>query len=175
MEQPEGFVVPGQESKVLRLWKAIYGLKQASRAFHEELKREFEHIELIRSEADFCVYRWEDEDGTVVIIIVHVDDMGAGSNSLNKLTEVKERLRRRFEVSDLGDIKLFLGIQIIRDYDARTISLSQKHFILDVVERFSMLTLNPVATPLPAGAVLTHKDCPEEGSQEQQEMKRYLY
>ena len=39
MDQPEGFVVKGQESKVCRLLKSLYGLKQAPKQWHEKFDR----------------------------------------------------------------------------------------------------------------------------------------
>ena len=72
MEQPKGFAAPGQEHKVLRLWRALYGLKQASLAWwctlDESLKElRFEHL---KSEAGIFFYR---KKGTNVVVgIIYV-------------------------------------------------------------------------------------------------------
>ena len=46
MEQPEGFIVPGQEKKVCRLVKSLYGLKQAPKQWHEKIE---EHTSELQS------------------------------------------------------------------------------------------------------------------------------
>ncbi|CAI7867563.1 unnamed protein product, partial [Closterium sp. NIES-54] len=52
-------------------------------------------------------------------------------------------------MKDLGDLKYYLGMEITRDRKARTISLSQKFYINNVLKRFEMELCTPMATPLP--------------------------
>ena len=56
MQQPEGFVVKGQESKVCRLIKSLYGLKQAPRQWHEKFNNTLTTAGFCVNEADKCVY-----------------------------------------------------------------------------------------------------------------------
>ena len=74
MEQPEGFIVPGQEKKVCRLVKSLYGLKQALMQWHEN----FDSVMMTNGfkiiECEKCVYVKNTERG-FVIICLYVDDI----------------------------------------------------------------------------------------------------
>ena len=78
MEQPEGFITPGQEHKVCLLQKAIYGLKQASRAWNLQIHTVLVGLGFTRAYSDARVYvyigRSQDGEG-IVIIILYVDDL----------------------------------------------------------------------------------------------------
>ncbi|GKC69754.1 zinc finger, CCHC-type containing protein [Tanacetum coccineum] len=75
MKQPEGFVMPGHESKVCKLKKSLYGLKQAPKQWHQK----FDDVVLSNgfslNQADKCVYSKFDASGKGVIICLYVDDM----------------------------------------------------------------------------------------------------
>jgi hypothetical protein len=56
IDQPDGFVVKGQESKVCKLLKSLYGLKQAPKQWHEKFDRTLTSMSFVTNEADKCVY-----------------------------------------------------------------------------------------------------------------------
>jgi hypothetical protein len=56
MEQPDGFVVKGQESEVCKLLKSLYGLKQAPKQWHEKFDTTLTSAGFAINEADMCVY-----------------------------------------------------------------------------------------------------------------------
>jgi hypothetical protein len=56
MQQPDGFVAPGQENKVYRLRKSLYGLKQAPKQWYEKFDRTVTSTSFVVNEADTCVY-----------------------------------------------------------------------------------------------------------------------
>jgi hypothetical protein len=67
MQQPDGFVAPGQENKVCRLQKSLYGLKQAPKQWHEKLNRTVTSVGFVVNEADtYVYYRFGGSDGVVV-------------------------------------------------------------------------------------------------------------
>ena len=74
MEQPEGFIVPGQEKKVCRLVKSLYGLKQAPKQWHEKFDRAVISEGFKINECDKCIYMKNTNKG-YVIIFLYVDDM----------------------------------------------------------------------------------------------------
>jgi hypothetical protein len=79
MDQPEGFIIPGQESKVCRLHKCIYGLKQASRVWGDLFTDFIEHHGFQRSEADPCLFsRVRGTERT--FLTTWVDDVIVASN-----------------------------------------------------------------------------------------------
>lgn len=156
MEQPEGFVIPGLEDKVARLLKTIYGLKQASRVWNVQIDAFLKEIGFTRTYSDTGVYVYRRQEGNIVIMLVlYVDDMAIMGNSLTEINRIKVILKTRYEMSDLGELKDFLGIRITRDRLKRTLRIDQKTYLEEVLERFGMTDANPARTPLPAGCVLT--------------------
>jgi len=108
MEQPEGFAVPGQERKVLHLWRALYGLKQAGLAWwctlDESLKElGFEHL---KSEAGIFFYK---KKGTNIVIgIIYVDNALFCSPSKAVVDAIKAQFMHKWECRDLGEPNEFL-------------------------------------------------------------------
>jgi hypothetical protein len=152
MEQPIGFVVAGQEHKVCKLQKALYGLKQASRAWNLQFHGVLTELSFTRTYSDAGVYVYHlREGGDSVIVILYVDDITILGNSISKINALKKSLSNRYEMTDLGEIQSYLGVNITRDRANRTMEIDQKEYIQTIVERFGMRDANPVYTPLPAG------------------------
>jgi hypothetical protein len=72
MEQPDGFVVKGQESKVCKLLKSLYGLKQAPKQWHDKFDTTPMSAGFAINEADRCVY-YRCGGGEGVILCLYVD------------------------------------------------------------------------------------------------------
>ena len=75
MEQPEGFKVKGQEDKVVRLNRAIYGLKQAALAWWKELDQSVKQLGFKRLYADAGIFVCRHKDGTILVMLAYVDDI----------------------------------------------------------------------------------------------------
>ncbi|GJW28489.1 zinc finger, CCHC-type containing protein [Tanacetum coccineum] len=75
MNQPQGFIMPGNENKVCKLIKSLYGLKQAPKQWHQKIYEVVLSNGYLLNQADKCVYSKFDETGKGVIIFVYVDDM----------------------------------------------------------------------------------------------------
>ena len=90
MEQPEGFIVSGQEKKVCLLVKSLYGLKQAPIQWHEKFDRVMMTNGFKINECDKCVYVKNTEHG-FVIICLYVDDiliMGSNNEIIKTTKEI---------------------------------------------------------------------------------------
>ena len=110
MEQPEGFIVPGQEKKVCRLVKSLYGLKQAPMQWHEKFDCVMTNGFKI-NECDKCVYVKNTERGFVIICLYVDDILIMGSN--NKIIKTtKEMFNTKFDMKDLGVADVIFGIKI---------------------------------------------------------------
>jgi hypothetical protein len=156
MEQPEGFAAPGMENKVGRLIKAIYGLKQASRQWYQHLRKtllDAGFLELIASDVSIFILR--DEDGGMIIILVYVDDMALFATALRLITQFKKLIGSHYKYTDLGEIKQFLGLNIIRDRKNKTITIDQRHYIHKIVDRFNMSSSRGALTPMEQGRLLS--------------------
>src|SRR5277367_6415194 len=79
---------------------------------------------------------------------MHVDDMTIYASNGNLITKTETELDQAFEISKLGDIKQLLGMEIHRDRDARTITLTQTQYIIKILCAAGMENCNPVATPM---------------------------
>ncbi|KAK1662259.1 hypothetical protein QYE76_050418 [Lolium multiflorum] len=101
MDQPDGFVVNGQEGKVCKLLKSLYGLKQAPKQWHEKFERTLTAEGFVVNEADKCVY-YRHGGGEGVILCLYVDDILIFGTNLNIIKKTKDFLSRCFEMKDLG-------------------------------------------------------------------------
>uniref|UniRef100_I1PZ27 Reverse transcriptase Ty1/copia-type domain-containing protein n=1 Tax=Oryza glaberrima TaxID=4538 RepID=I1PZ27_ORYGL len=88
MDQPDGFVDEGQEGKVCKLLKSLYGLKQARKQWHEKFDKTLTSAGFAVNEADKCVY-YRHGGGEGVILCLYVDDILIFGTNLEVINEVK--------------------------------------------------------------------------------------
>lgn len=125
MQQPDGFIVEGKEDQVCSLKKSLYGLKQSPRQWYKWFDQFMLGHEFSRCEYDSCVYMKKVSDGSLVYLLLYVDDMLVVAIDMFKVKKVKEMLKGEFEMKDLGPAKKLLGMEIIRDRKRRSLYLSQ--------------------------------------------------
>jgi hypothetical protein len=149
MRQPRFFVQPGEESKVCLLKKGLYGLKQGQRCWNQKLDDMLQKAGFNCSEqrADICVYVKTGPDNELTILLVYVDDILVASNCESSSTAIKKELMAAFDIRDLGELKLFLGIQVERTKDGGYFLHQSKH-AQDILEYFGMENCNSVQTPM---------------------------
>lgn len=146
MEPPEGSDIPS--GFVLKLNKSLYGLKQSPKCFNESLDKWLQSEEFVPSSADSCLYTYT--NGQVFIMLtVHVDDQLIASNNREALNAFKTRLNARFECKDQGPVNYFLGFNVIRDREKKTLSISQEHYLEQMLRKFNMADCHPTKTTLP--------------------------
>lgn len=172
MKQPDGFP-QGSPDQVLCLIKAIYGLRQSPRLWHEKLDSVLVSMgfQNIRSDAAVWVF---DKDGIRVIVPVFVDDITLVSKSKAKIGEVKGELKEHFKLRELGPIEWLLGVKVDRDRANRTLTLSQRKYTLDILERYGFADAHPVSTPMNPGVVLMKEQSPST-QEEVKEMESIPY
>ena len=144
MQQPEGFVLPGQEGKVCRLIKSIYGLKQDSRVWNVKFNEFIISFGLKRTQCDSCIYychlRQGEIDKEITFFILYVDDGLILSNVNHVLLDMMEFLGKEFEIRSLPADR-FIGVDINRNRSQRTIHLSQPDYIKTILQRHGQLSL----------------------------------
>jgi hypothetical protein len=158
MEQPEGFH-QGAYDEFLQLLKGIYGLKQSPRIWHKKLDQELQSIGFVKVQCDHSIWVFN-KNNTKVIIPVFVDDMTIASKSKAAIQHVKDELKKRFKLRDLGPTSFLLGVAIERDRAKRTITLSQRQYTLNLLERYSHSGCSTVSTPMEPGCHLTADQAP---------------
>ena len=112
MSQPMGFEVKGQEHKVCKLKRSIYGLKQSSRKwyfrFHDSIiSHGFEMIE-----EDHCVYLKRSKK-SVLILSLYVDDILIVGNDMDSIVVTKKWLSSTFKMKDIGEGILCSGLRLL--------------------------------------------------------------
>ena len=113
MKQSEGCIAPGQENKVCKLKMSLYGLKQASKQWHEKFDQTVYSNGFILVSVDKCVYT-KFIDNEYVIISLYVDDMLVFGTSMDVVYSTKRFLASKFDMKDMGEASVILGIKIIR-------------------------------------------------------------
>ncbi|CAM8976219.1 unnamed protein product [Rhodiola kirilowii] len=151
MDQPQGFVDSNRSSYVCKLKKALYGLKQSPRAWFQKLQHSLLQHGFKPCISDVSLFI-KHHGSDVVYVLVYVDDLIiTGSNSVFIDNFVKY-LNSVFSLKDLGDLNFFLGIEVHRS--SSSLFLSQRKYILDLLDRSNMMGAKPIASPAEPGSRL---------------------
>jgi hypothetical protein len=134
MRQPEGYHTGGP-NMVFRLRKLLYGLKQAARQWNKKLRSVLEAIGYSRLRSDNSIYIYSKGD-IKVIVPVFIDGITLVSKSESAMASAVTELSKHFKLRDLGSTTLLLGIQVKQDRSNGSISLSQEHYIRELLFLF---------------------------------------
>lgn len=121
---------------IVKLRKSLYGLKQAGEVFYQFLKQILLDANLVRTVNDICVFNWKDPStGQIVIVLLWVDDILITGNCRAKINELKEFISSRVtKLKVLGEIKRFVGLDIVRDRVGRKLEITQKPFSKSIID-----------------------------------------
>ncbi|XP_076934200.1 uncharacterized protein LOC143600374 [Bidens hawaiensis] len=114
--QPLGFVDPIFKDKVCLLNKALCGLHQAPRAWHDTLSQHLLDKGFLRGTMD-CTLFTKEVDGHLLIVQVYVEDIIFGSTNDALCRDFVEVMKLKFEMSAIGELKFFLGLQVKQESD----------------------------------------------------------
>ncbi|CAI7843347.1 unnamed protein product [Closterium sp. NIES-54] len=92
---------------------------------------------------------------TPFFVLVYVEDLVFATADRVALADAKSKLQKRHMCTDLGELRHYLGMQVTRDRAARTITLSQSHMVLQVLQRFGLQHSTLQRTPLAVDHKLT--------------------
>ncbi|GJZ84120.1 retrovirus-related pol polyprotein from transposon TNT 1-94 [Tanacetum coccineum] len=140
--QPDGFVDP---EKVYHLRKALYGLKQALRAWYDELSNFLMSKGFTKGTIDptlFTIRYGED----ILLVQIYVDDIIFGSTNSKFSKRFEKLMHSRFEMSLIGEMKFFLGLQIHQS--PRGIFINQAKYALEILKKHGMDKCDSIGTPL---------------------------
>ncbi|GJY51077.1 retrovirus-related pol polyprotein from transposon TNT 1-94 [Tanacetum coccineum] len=145
MNQPEGFIAPGQEGKVCRLVKSLYGLKQAPKQWHQKFDHTMLESGFKINECDKCVYVKDTSSG-YVILCLYVDDMLIVGSNDKMIKSTKDMLKSKFDMKDMGLADVILGIKIIRTQNG--LVLSQAHYVDKILNTHNAGDSGQARTPI---------------------------
>nr|GEU40862.1 hypothetical protein [Tanacetum cinerariifolium] len=145
VNQPDGFVDPYHPDKVYRLKKALYALKQAPRALCDELSNFLVSKGFSKGSIDLTLFITKHR-GDILLVQIYVDDIIFGSTNPNLSKRFEKLMRRKFEMSMMGELKFFLGIQIHQS--PRGIFINQAKYAQDILIKHGMTLCDSVGTPM---------------------------
>ncbi|GJT59873.1 retrovirus-related pol polyprotein from transposon TNT 1-94 [Tanacetum coccineum] len=143
--QPNGFVDPDHPDKVYHLRKALYGLKQAPRAWYDELSKFLISKGFTKGIIDptlFTIKYGED----ILLVQIYVDDIIFGSTNPKFSKRFEKLMHSRFEMSLMGEMKFFLGLQIHQS--PRGIFINQAKYTLEILKKHGMEKGQSIGTPM---------------------------
>jgi len=149
MEQPDGF--NDGTNRVCLLNKSLYGLRQAPHRWYSRFDSFMKEFGLKATNADPCIYTSNDGD---LLVALYVDDGLIIGNCKMKINELLKAMQQQFEITS-SDATCYLGIEIIRNRETKTIRLVQTAYTKAILERFGMTDCNPIATPMDTSTTLT--------------------
>ncbi|GKE04525.1 retrovirus-related pol polyprotein from transposon TNT 1-94, partial [Tanacetum coccineum] len=141
--QPEGFIDADHPSHVYKLKKALYGLKQAPRAWHDELSTFLLENHFIKGTIDPTLFiRHFDVD--ILVVQVYVDDINFGSTHPRYTQLFSDLMKSRFEMSMMGEMPFFLGLQV--NQSPCGIFINQSNYVLEILKKYGMESCDPIGT-----------------------------
>lgn len=139
-KQPEGFVVEGKEDHVYVMHKALYGLKQAGYEWNEEFTATLKSLGFTPLASDPCVFRRVTKTHSQIILGVFVDDVIIllHKRDENEWSELKEKIKQRYGIKDIGVCERILGMRIERNRARRLMHVGQEGYIQKVLDVHGM-------------------------------------
>ncbi|CAI7884358.1 unnamed protein product [Closterium sp. NIES-54] len=137
------------------LRRPIYSLREAPHEWHDTLRTTLAALGLAPSTADPSLFLRTDTSLPPFYFLVYVDDLVFAPGDTKALALVKSKLQRRHTCTDQGELRSYLGLQIIWDRARCTITLTQSHMVHQVLQRFGFRYSSPQSTPLPTGHSLS--------------------
>ena len=149
--QPPGFEDPKHPDKVFRLNKALYGLKQAPRAWYDTLKEFLMKKGFKPGSLDPTLFT-KSYDGELFVCQIYVDDIIFGCTDQRYSDEFAYMMSEEYQMSMMGELKFFLGLQIRQQRNG--IFISQEKYLKDVLRKFGMQDCKGVKIPMPTNGHL---------------------
>ncbi|KAM2882470.1 hypothetical protein COP2_015447 [Malus domestica] len=140
MKLPQGHPQEKEPTKVCKLHKAIYGLKQSPQAWYAKLSSVLEVAGFTRSHADSSLFVRSGDQGKLVVLI-YVDDLIITGDNMDELEALKRSLHQQFAIKDLGS-----GIEMATS--SKGLFLNQRKYVLDLLDEAHMVNCKPARTPL---------------------------
>ncbi|GJS69018.1 retrovirus-related pol polyprotein from transposon TNT 1-94 [Tanacetum coccineum] len=155
--QPSGFIDFEKLDHVYKLKKALYGLKQAPKAWYNRLKAFLIKHEYKMGMVDNTLFT-KKKSSNLIIVQIYVDDIIFGSTCHDMCDEFSKIMHDEFEMSMMGELNFFLGLQIKQMEDG--IVFNQSKYIKEMLKKFGLEDSKPMKTPMSSDTKLTKdEDC----------------
>ncbi|KAH9763082.1 Integrase catalytic domain-containing protein [Citrus sinensis] len=145
VKQPPGFENEKFSVHVYKLSKTLYGLKQAPRAWYDKLKNFLLDNDSSMGKADTTLFvKHKNQD--ILIVQIYVDDIIFGSTNELLCKDFSSCMNKEFEMSMMGELKYFLGLQIKQNEEG--IFINQAKYVKDLLKRFGYDNGTAKSTPM---------------------------
>nr|GEW39852.1 zinc finger, CCHC-type [Tanacetum cinerariifolium] len=141
----------GNSGKVYKLTKALYGLRQALRAWNMKLVQTLKLLDFKKCNLEQAVYTKRSKTSTL-IVGVYVDDLIITDTLRKELEVFKTQKEEKFEMSDLGLLAYYLGIEVTQT--SGEITIKQTGYINKILKETSMTDSNDTKIPMDPGTKL---------------------
>ncbi|GJR03133.1 putative ribonuclease H-like domain-containing protein [Tanacetum coccineum] len=152
VSQPPGFVDPDHPTKVYKVVKALYGLHQAPRAWYATLSTFLEKHGYKRGTIDKTLFIKRDKKD-IMLVQVYVDDIIFGSTNKSWCAEFEALMKSRFQMSSMGELTFFLGLQVKQNKGG--IFISQDKYVAEILKKFDLVNVKAAITPMETKLPLT--------------------
>ncbi|GJS04151.1 putative ribonuclease H-like domain-containing protein [Tanacetum coccineum] len=143
--QPPRFEDPDFPDRVYKVEKALYGLHQALRVWYETLSTYLLDNRFQRGKIDKTLFIKRDK-GDILLVQVYVDDIIFGSTKKSLCTEFEKMMHKKFQMSSIGELTFFLGMQVKKKEDG--IFISQDKYVTEILKKFGFTDVKTASTPM---------------------------
>ncbi|GJT61863.1 uncharacterized mitochondrial protein-like protein [Tanacetum coccineum] len=133
------------ENIFYKVEKALYGLHQAPRAWYETLSTYLLENGFQRGQIDKTLFNKRDQ-GDILIVHVYVDDIIFGTTKKKLCTEFEKMMHKKFQMSSIGELTFFLGLQVKQKEDG--IFISQDKYVTEILNKFGFSDVKTANAPM---------------------------
>ena len=155
VKQPPGFEDENFPEHVFKLKKALYGLKQAPRAWYERLSTFLIENGFSRGKVDTTLFR-KDKNSKFILVQIYVDDIIFGATDESLCKDFSNLMQKEFEMSLMGELKFFLGLQVKQTLDE--IYIHQTKYTNELLKKFKLDDCKTMSTPMHPSSTLRLDD-----------------
>ncbi|GJW49590.1 putative ribonuclease H-like domain-containing protein [Tanacetum coccineum] len=145
VRQQQGFEDPDFPDRVYKVEKALYGLLQAPRAWSETLSTYLLDNGFQRGKIDKTLFIRRDK-GDILLVQVYVDDIIFGSTKKSLCTEFEKMMHKKFQMSSMGELTFFLGLQVKQKEDG--VFICQDKYVTKILKKFRFTDVKTASTPM---------------------------
>ncbi|GKE05513.1 putative ribonuclease H-like domain-containing protein [Tanacetum coccineum] len=143
--QPPGFEDPDFPDRVYKVEKALYGLHQAPRTWYETLSTYLLDNGFQKGKIDKTLFIRRDKSD-ILLVQVYVDDIIFGSTKKSLCTEFEKMMHKKFQMSSMGELTFFLGLQVKQKDNG--IFISHEKYVTEILKKFGFSDVKTASTPM---------------------------
>nr|GEY34868.1 hypothetical protein [Tanacetum cinerariifolium] len=145
--QPKDFIDPQHPKKVYKVVKALYGLHQVPRAWYATLSTFLLKYGYRRGTIEKTLFL-KKNNRDIILVQVYMDDIIFGSTKKAWYDEFDALMKGEFQISAMGELTFFLGLQVQQRPDG--VFISQDKYVQEILNKFDLGSVRTATTPYEA-------------------------